>query len=108
MKFVLATLMVLSAQAFAQAVSFDGLDGLAQLSAVQKDAVRSSAEVQATAASLNGSIVRIIYTASPDHSALYKVKLSNQCSFYASVNYAANFFKGIQSVTVAPGSARCN
>lgn len=111
MKFVLATLMVLSSQAFAQfgsGIPDDAADNVLELAAVQKSAIRSSAAVQAKAAALGGSIVRVVSVNSPDHAAVYKVKLNNGCSFYAGVNYAANFHDGIESVVVFSNPATCN
>lgn len=107
MKFVLAALMVLGSQAFAMTgIPDDAADNVLELAYAQKSAIRSSAEVQAKAASLGGQIRRVVSVNSAD--AIYRVKLNNRCSFLAMVNYAANFLEGIESVTVVENSARCN
>ena len=106
MKFVLAALMVLGSQAFAMTgIPDDGADNIVELAYAQKSAIKSSPEVQAEAAALGGKIVRVVSVNSL--TGLYKVKLNNRCSFYASVNYAAHFHDGIESVTVVENSSSC-
>lgn len=108
MKFVLAAFMILSSQAFAMSgIPDDAADNVLELAYAQKSAVKSSPEVQAAAAALGGKIVRVVSVRSPGRSAIYKVKLNNRCSFYASVNFAAHFHDGIESVTVVENSSSC-